>query len=160
MKIGNFEKWQSYKHPTSINVKSSKKGTALNKHVTFEILSKDYLKWYVFHKKLTLSCRWKILRSTNPETPKVWLFIKVSFFGQCTKMQLITSQNFNIQTCFNLFLWCFRLKGWFKGQIISRIHLSLPNAYNLMCFDRNCFSLQISFSTRWMCCLFLIVRIY
>ena len=26
---------------------------------------------------------------------------------------------------------------WFKGQIISRIHLSLPNAYKLMCFDRN-----------------------
>ena len=26
---------------------------------------------------------------------------KVSFFVQCTKMQLITLQNFNIQTCFS-----------------------------------------------------------
>jgi hypothetical protein len=30
--------------------------------------------------------------------------VKVSFFGECTKMQLITSQNFNIQTCFSQFL--------------------------------------------------------
>ena len=35
---------------------------------------------------------------------------KVSFFGECTKMQLITSQNFNIQTCFSQFLWFFSLK--------------------------------------------------
>ena len=35
------------------------------------------------------------------------------------------------------FLWFFRLKCWFKGQIISRIHFSLPNTYKLMCFDRN-----------------------
>ena len=61
----------------------------------------------------------------------------VSFFVQCTKMQLITLQNFNIQTYFSQFLWFFSLKCWFKGQIISRIHLSLPNAYKLMCFDRN-----------------------
>ena len=52
-------------------------------------------------------------------------------------MQLITSKNFNIKTCFIQFLWFFRLKCWFKGQIISRIHLSLPNAHKLMCFDRN-----------------------
>ena len=45
-------------------------------------------------------------------------------------MQLIPLKNFNIKTCF-------RLKCWLKGQIISRIHLSLPNAYKLMCFDRN-----------------------
>ena len=62
---------------------------------------------------------------------------KVSFFIQCTKTQLITFQNFDIQTCFSQFLWFFSLKCWFKGQIISRIHLSLPNAYKLMCFDRN-----------------------
>ena len=62
---------------------------------------------------------------------------KVSFFGQCSKMQLIPLQNFIIKTCFIQFLWFFRLKCWFKGQIISRIHLSLPNAYKLMCFDRN-----------------------
>ena len=64
---------------------------------------------------------------------------KVSFFGQCTKMQLITSQNFNIQTCFShffVFLF-FSLECWFDGQIISRIHLILPNAYKLMWFGRN-----------------------
>ena len=62
-------------------------------------------------------------------------FLKVSFLVQCTKMQLITLQNFNIQTCFSQFLWFFSLKCWFKGQIISIIHLSLPKAYKLMCFD-------------------------
>ena len=61
---------------------------------------------------------------------------KVSFFVQFTKTQLITFQN-NIQTCFSQFLWFFSLKSWFKGPIISRIHLSPPNAYKLMCFDRN-----------------------
>jgi hypothetical protein len=50
-------------------------------------------------------------------------------------MQLITLQNFNTQTCFTQFLWFFQLK--IKGQIISRIHLSLPSAYKLMYFDRN-----------------------
>ena len=52
---------------------------------------------------------------------------KVSFFLQCRKMQLIPLKKFNIETCFFQFLWFFRLKCWFKGQIISRIHLSLPN---------------------------------
>ena len=57
------------------------------------------------------------------------LLTKVSFFVQCIKKQLIRLQNFNIQTCFSQFLWFFSLKFWFKGQIISRIHLILPNAY-------------------------------
>ena len=35
---------------------------------------------------------------------------KVSFFLQCSKMQLITSKKFNIKTCFIQFLWFFRLK--------------------------------------------------
>ena len=65
------------------------------------------------------------------------IYDKVSFFGQCSKMQLIPLQNFIIKTCFIQFLWFFRLKCWFKGQILSRIHLRLPNAYKLMCFDRN-----------------------
>ena len=34
---------------------------------------------------------------------------KVSFFVQFTKTQLITFQNFNIQTCFSQFLWFFSL---------------------------------------------------
>ena len=62
---------------------------------------------------------------------------QVSFFMQCIKKQLITLQNFNIQTCFSQFLWFFSLTFWSKGQIISRIHLILPNAYKLMSFDRN-----------------------
>ena len=62
---------------------------------------------------------------------------KVSFFDQCIKKQSITLQNFHIQTCFSQFLWFFSLKWWFKGQMMSKIHLSLPNAYKLMCFDRN-----------------------
>ena len=61
---------------------------------------------------------------------------KVSFFLQCSKMQFITFQNFHIQTWFSQFLWFFSLKCWFKGQMMSKIHLSLPNAYKLMCFDR------------------------
>ena len=63
--------------------------------------------------------------------------IKVSFFHQCSKMQIIPIKKFNIQTCFFQFLWFFRLKCWFQGQIIPRIHLILPNAYRQMCFDRN-----------------------
>ena len=62
---------------------------------------------------------------------------KVSFFGMCSKMQIIPIKNLNIKKVVLQFLWFFRLKRWFKGQIISRIHLSLPNAYKLMCFDRN-----------------------
>ena len=68
----------------------------------------------------------KILKSSKP-----------SFFVHCTKMQLITFQNFNIQACFSQFLWFSSLKCWFKGHMISRIHLGLPNLYKLMCFDRN-----------------------
>ena len=64
-------------------------------------------------------------------------FSKVSFFVQCTKKRLITLQKFNIQTCFSQFLWFFSLRFWLKGQMISRIHLILPNVYKLMCFDRN-----------------------
>ena len=52
-------------------------------------------------------------------------------------MQIIPLQNLIIKACFLEFLWFFRLKCWFKGQIISRTHLSLPNAYKVMCFDRN-----------------------
>ena len=59
---------------------------------------------------------------------------KVVFFCQCSKMQSISFKKFIIKTCFIQFLWVFRLKCWLKGQIISRIHLSLPNEYKLMCF--------------------------
>ena len=58
---------------------------------------------------------------------------KVSFFGQCTKMQLITLQNFNIQICFSQSLWFFSLKFWFIGQIMSRIHLILPKMHTNLC---------------------------
>ena len=67
----------------------------------------------------------------------VLILSKVIFFYQCSKMQFITFQNFHIRTCFSQFLWFFSLKCWFKGQMMSKIHLSLPNAYKLMCFDRN-----------------------
>ena len=63
--------------------------------------------------------------------------IKVSFLGLCSKMQIIPIKKLNIKKVVPQFLWFFRLKCWFKGQIISRIHLSLPNAYKPMCFDRN-----------------------
>ena len=52
---------------------------------------------------------------------------KVSFFLQCSKMQIIPLKKIIIQTCFFQFFWFFKLKCWFKGQIISRIHLSLPS---------------------------------
>ena len=60
----------------------------------------------------------------------------MSFFHQCSKMQ-IKIKKFNIQTCFFQFLWFFRLKCWFQGQIIPTIHLILTNAYTQMCFDTN-----------------------
>ena len=82
--------------------------------------------------------------SRQTETDKTFYLLygkfgesKVNFFVQCTKMQLITLQNVNIQTYFSQLLWFFNLEYWFKGQITSRIHLSLSNAYKLMCFDRN-----------------------
>ena len=59
--------------------------------------------------------------------PKTSCFVKVSFFVQCIRKQLITLQNFNIQICFSSFLSFFNLKFWFKGQIISRIHLMHTN---------------------------------
>ena len=50
---------------------------------------------------------------TSPFPPKfgcIGCAIQVSFFNQCSKMQLITLQNFHIQTCFSQFLWFFSLK--------------------------------------------------
>ena len=45
----------------------------------------------------------------------------------------------------------FSLKCWFKGQIISRIHLSLPNAYILRCFDRNINgNRDVKFFVKWL----------
>ena len=91
-----------------------------------------------------ISCRWEPrLPNFPPNCNTVICFIrkrpstKVSFFGMCSKMQIIPIKNLNIKKVVPQFLWFFRLKCWFKGQIISRIHLSLPNAYKLMCFDRN-----------------------
>ena len=57
-----------------------------------------------------------------------WDSTKVSFFHQCSKMQIIPIKKFNIQSYFFQFLWLFRWKCWFQGQIIPRIHLILPNA--------------------------------
>ena len=62
---------------------------------------------------------------------------KVSFFDQCIEKQLITLQSFNIPTCSSPFFWFFSLKFWFKGQLISKKHLILRNAYKTKCFDRN-----------------------
>ena len=42
-------------------------------------------------------------RRGHPKTRKA----RISFFIQCTKMQLITLQKFNIHTCFSQFLWFF-----------------------------------------------------
>ena len=77
------------------------------------------------------------LKSALTVGTRIKFVSKVSFFVQCIKNQIITLQNLNIQTCFSQFLWVFSLKCWFKGQMMSKIHLSLPNAYKLMCFDRN-----------------------
>ena len=44
---------------------------------------------------------------------------KVSFFGMCSKMQIIPIKNLNIKKVVPQFLWFFRLKCRFKGQIIS-----------------------------------------
>ena len=77
--------------------------------------------------------------SKNYEAKLRWLKILLwsTFIIQCIKKRIIILKNFNIQTCFCQFLWVFSLKFWFKGPIISRIHLILPNAWKLMCFVRN-----------------------
>ena len=84
-----------------------------------------------FQKKVLVFHEYLILVFRHKNLPKV------SFFGLCSKMQIIPIKNLNIKKVVLQFLRFFRLKCWFKGQTISRIHLSLPNAYILMCFDRN-----------------------
>ena len=83
-----------------------------------------------------------ILNLKNIELHTKSISSKVSFFVQCTNTQLIPLQKFNIQTYFSQFLWFFSLKCWFKGQIISRIHLSLQtdlcSTYALTCLAELC----------------------
>ena len=69
----------------------------------------------------------------NTKISSKYIYAKVSFFVQCTKMQLITLQNFNIQICFSQSVWVFSLKFWFIGQIMSRIHLILPKMHTNLC---------------------------
>ena len=58
--------------------------------------------WFRYQKWLStqnlVSLVEKIQHRQEWGTSRSWA--KVSYFFQCTKMQLITSQNFNIQTCF------------------------------------------------------------
>ena len=129
-------------------------GVGLQKYQNNVIISASTSKqffWSVYHKndRIKSNLTYRKVRS-------IWTFAKlhkfrqskskVSFCVQCTMMQLIqeliTLQNFSVQSCFSQFLWfvslkCVSLKCWFKGQIISKIHLSLPNACKLMCFNRN-----------------------
>ena len=88
----------------------------------------SHLHWWEIIESITFcSVNFLVLAILNVGSIQVLKFnTKVSFFLQCTQMQLITLQNFNIQTGFSQFLWLFSLKCWFKGQIISRIH-SLPD---------------------------------
>ena len=48
--------------------------------------------------------RWIKYEEAREEVCHLNTMSKVSFFVQCTKMQLITLQNFNIHTCFSQFL--------------------------------------------------------
>ena len=73
------------------------------------------------HNKLQTRCPVKWVRLGNFITS-----VKVSFYFQCIKPQSITLQNFHILTFFG-----------FSAQIISRIHLILPNAYKLMALRQN-----------------------
>ena len=78
--------------------------------------------WSSFISVLLIYSIWKFfVQSTNDCCTKCCSNTKVSFFVQCTKMQLITLQNFNIRIGFSQFLWFFSLKWWFKGQLISMI---------------------------------------
>ena len=84
------------------------------KALTWYTYSQKYI--FVYHLTISLSkfdfnvkflILWvhiEILRGKNGSKKK----LKVSFFGECTKMQLITSKNFNIQTCFSQLL-CFSI---------------------------------------------------
>ena len=51
-----------------------------------------------------------LIKKNNSKQNRFKIVPKVSFFGQCSKMQLIPFKNFNIKTCFIQFLWFFRLK--------------------------------------------------
>ena len=64
----------------------------------------------------------------NQSEERNFFATKVRCLYQCSKMQFITFQNFHIQTWFSQFLWFFSLKCWFKGQMMSKIHLSLPES--------------------------------
>ena len=63
---------------------------------------------WISKRNCLLPCRKKgvIEREKTPNSTKVSLFV------QCIKKQLITLQNFNIQTCFSQVLWLFSLKFW------------------------------------------------
>ena len=76
--------------------------------------------------------------------------VKVTFFIQRTKMQLITLQNFNIQTCFSQFLWFFSLKCWSKGQIITSIHCLMHTNW--------CVLIEISMDVEFLECDYLLVQ--
>ena len=122
-------------------------GVGLQKYQNNVIISASTSKqffWSVYHKndRIKSNLTYRKVRS-------IWTFAKlhkfrqskskVSFCVQCTMMQLIqeliTLQNFSVQSCFSQFLWFVSLKCWFKGQIISKIHLSLHT--KRVCFDRN-----------------------
>ena len=91
-------------------------------------------------KVITISCDIECFEAENfypgkmpqPERLKTTITMGLYTFCKITKFQGIVIEN-----CFSQFLWFFSLKCWCKGQIISRIHLILPNAYKVMCFDRN-----------------------
>ena len=80
-----------------------------------------------------------------PEDIRTPIFAKVSFFGQCSKKQLIPFQSFIIKTCFIQFCWFFRLKCWSDDNQNSL--LSLPNVYKLICFDK--ISMEIEMINFW-----------
>ena len=71
-------------------------------------------------------------------------FSKVSSFGECTKMQLITSQNFNMQTCFSKFLWFsnlanFRMIKLTKTPIFPRVRTrdyTVLEDWNIICLTQ------------------------
>ena len=52
-------------------------------------------------------------------------YFKASFIVHCTKMQLITSQNFNIQTCFRKLLWFFSLPNAYKLCVLIEMSMEI-----------------------------------
>ena len=82
--------------------------------VCLDNLTKDHPKAFVTSAESALNIVTKLPQTLSQKALRSKALLsgrtKVSFFGQCSKMQIIPIKKLNIKTCFIQFLWFFRLK--------------------------------------------------